>query len=110
MYTILETGGKQYRVGVGDTIDVELLGTPKGATVSFDRVLMFVGDDQQTLVGRPTLSQVKVTGEVLSDDDEDPVKGPKVTVFKFKRRKNMRRKTGHRQQYTRVKISGITVA
>lgn len=109
MYTILETGGKQYRVGVGDTIDVELLGAEKGATVSFDRVLMFVGPDQ-TLVGRPTLSQVKVTGEVLSDDDEDPVKGPKIVVFKFKRRKNMRRKTGHRQNYTRVKISGITVA
>ena len=109
MYTILETGGKQYRVGVGDTIDVELLGAEKGATVAFDRVLMFVGPDQ-TLVGRPTLPQVKVTGEVLSDDDEDPVKGPKVTVFKFKKRKNMRRKTGHRQHYTRVKISGITVS
>ena len=109
MYTILETGGKQYRVGVGDTIDVELLGEAKGTTVSFDRVLMFVGDDQ-TLVGRPTLPQVKVTGEILSDDAEEPVLGPKVTVFKFKRRKNMRRKTGHRQKYTRVKISGITVA
>lgn len=108
MYTVLETGGKQYRVGVGDTIDVELLGAEKGSTISFDRVLMFVGDGQ-TLVGRPTLAQVKVTGEVLSDDDEDPVQGPKVTVFKFKRRKNMRRKTGHRQKYTRVKISGITV-
>lgn len=108
MYTVLETGGKQYRVGVGDTIDVELLGAEKGSTISFDRVLMFV-DDGQTLVGRPTLAQVKVTGEVLSDDDEDPVQGPKVTVFKFKRRKNMRRKTGHRQKYTRVKISGITV-
>ena len=109
MYTILETGGKQYRVGVGDTIDVELLGEAKGSTVSFDRVLMFVGDDQ-TLVGRPILPQVKVTGEILSDDDEDPALGPKLTVFKFKRRKNMRRKTGHRQHYTRVKISGITVA
>lgn len=108
MYTILETGGKQYRVGVGDTIDVELLDAAIGTTVSFDRVLMLVGPDQ-TLVGRPTLSQVKVTGEILNDET-DPVKGPKITVFKFKRRKNMRRKTGHRQKYTRVKISGITVA
>ncbi len=108
MYTILETGGKQYRVGVGDTIDVELLDAAKGTTVSFDRVLMFVGPDQ-TLVGRPTLAEVKVTGEVLNDE-ADPVKGPKVMVFKFKRRKNQRRKTGHRQKYTRVKISGITVA
>jgi large subunit ribosomal protein L21 len=109
LYTILETGGKQYRVGVGDTIDVELLDAAPGATVSFDKVLMLVGPEQ-TLVGRPTLSQVTVTGEVLTDDAEDPVKGPKVTVFKFKRRKNQRRKTGHRQHYTRVRISGITVA
>jgi large subunit ribosomal protein L21 len=104
MYTILETGGKQYRVGVGDTIDVELLDAAPGATVSFDKVLMLVGPEQ-TLVGRPTLSQVTVTGEVLGEE-----MGPKLTVFKFKRRKNQRRKTGHRQHYTRVKISGITVA
>ena len=68
MYTILETGGKQYRVGVGDTIDVELLDAAQGSTVNFDRVLMLVAPDQ-TLIGRPTLPQVKVTGEVLSDDD-----------------------------------------
>jgi large subunit ribosomal protein L21 len=109
MYTILETGGKQYRVGVGDMIDVELLDAAQGSTVNFDRVLMLVAPDQ-TLIGRPLLPQVKVTGEVVSDDDADPVKGPKIVVFKFKRRKNQRRKTGHRQHYTRVKISGITVA
>jgi len=109
MYTILETGGKQYRVGVGDMIDVELLDAAQGSTVHFDRVLMLVGPDQ-TLIGRPLLSQVKVTGEIISDDDTDPVKGPKIVVFKFKRRKNQRCKTGHRQHYTRVKISGITVA
>jgi large subunit ribosomal protein L21 len=109
MYTILETGGKQYRVGVGDMIDVELLDAAQGSTVNFDRVLMLVAPDQ-TLIGRPLLSQVKVTGEVVSDDDIDPVKGPKIVVFKFKRRKNQRRKNGHRQHYTRVKISGITVA
>ena len=95
MYTILETGGKQYRVGVGDTIDVELLNAAQGSTVNFDRVLMLVAPDQ-TLIGRPTLPQVKVTGEVMSDDDTDPVKAPKIIVFKFKRRKNYRRKTGHR--------------
>ena len=109
MYTILETGGKQYRVGVGDMIDVELLDQAQGSTVNFDRVLMLVAPDQ-TLIGRPGFSQVKVTGEIISDDDTDPVKGPKIVVFKFKRRKNQRRKTGHRQHYTRVKISGITVA
>jgi large subunit ribosomal protein L21 len=103
MYSIVETGGKQYRVAVGDLIDVEVLDAAPGSTVSFDRVLMVVGPEQ-TMVGRPTLPQVKVTGEVLGEE-----KGPKLTVFRFKRRKGIRKKTGHRQHYTRVKISGITV-
>jgi len=103
MYTILETGGKQYRVSVGDLIDVEKLDAEPGATVSFDRVLMVVGE-QETLVGRPTLSQAKVTAEVVGE-----AKGPKLAIFRFKRRKNVRRKTGHRQGYTRVKIREIAV-
>ena len=103
MYTILETGGKQYRVSVGDTIDIELLDAAAGATVNFDRVLMLVGPDQ-TIVGRPTLPQVKVTGQVLGEE-----KGPKLAVFRFKKRKNVSTKTGHRQHYTRVKISDIAV-
>jgi len=103
MYTILETGGKQYRVGVGDLIDVERLDVEPGATVSFDRVLMVVGE-QGTHVGRPTLEKAKVTAEVVGE-----AKGPKVTVFRFRRRKNIRRKTGHRQGYTRVKIKEIAL-
>ena len=102
MYTVLETSGKQFKVAVGDEIDIEQVGREAGETISFDRVLMLVGDD--TLVGRPTLPQVKVTGEVVGE-----VKGPKITVFKHKRRKDYRKKTGHRQKMTRVAIRSIEV-
>jgi large subunit ribosomal protein L21 len=102
MYTVLETSGKQFKVTVGDEIDIEQVGREAGETISFDRVLMLVGDD--TLVGRPTLPQVKVTGEVVGE-----VKGPKITVFKHKRRKDYRKKTGHRQKMTRVAIRSIEI-
>ena len=102
MYTVLETSGKQFKVAVGDEIDIEQVGREAGETISFDRVLMLVGDD--TLVGRPTLPQVKVTGEVVGE-----VKGPKITVFKHKRRKDYRKKTGHRQKLTRVAIRSIEI-
>ena len=103
MYTVLEASGKQYKVAVGDVIDIEQVGRTPGETVSFDRVLMYVGDDE-TLVGRPTLPGIKVTGEVVEE-----VKGPKVIVFKHKRRKDHRKKTGHRQKMTRIRISAIDV-
>jgi large subunit ribosomal protein L21 len=103
MYTILETGGKQYRASVGDMIDIEKIEGEPGAKVAFDRVLMLVGPEQ-TIVGRPTLPQVKVTGEVIGEE-----KGPKLSVFRFKKRKNINVKTGHRQHYTRVKITEISV-
>lgn len=102
MYTVLETSGKQFKVAVGDEIDIEQVGREAGETISFDRVLMLVGDD--TLIGRPTLPQVKVTGEVVGE-----VKGPKITVFKHKRRKDYRKKTGHRQKMTRVAIRSIDI-
>ena len=101
MYTVLETSGKQYKVAVGDLIDIEQVGRTPGETIAFDRVLMYVGD-KETLVGRPTLEEVKVTGEVVGE-----VKGPKILVFKHKRRKDHRKLTGHRQKMTRVKISSI---
>jgi large subunit ribosomal protein L21 len=102
MYTVLETSGKQFKVAVGDEIDIEQVGREAGETISFDRVLMLVGED--TLIGRPTLPQVKVTGEVVGE-----VKGPKITVFKHKRRKDYRKKTGHRQKMTRVTIRSIEI-
>ena len=101
MYTVLETSGKQFKVAVGDVIDIEEVGRTPGETINFDRVLMLVSD-KETLVGKPTLPQVKVTGEILGE-----VKGPKIVVFKHKRRKDHRKKTGHRQKHTQVAIRSI---
>ena len=105
MYTVLEASGKQYKVSVGDTIDIDELDRKAGETMEFDRVLMFVGDKtDETLIGQPVLSQVKVSGEVIGE-----VKGPKITVFKHKRRKDYRKKTGHRQRMIKVAIRSIEV-
>lgn len=101
MYAIIETGGKQYRVQEGDELDVELLGQ-EGA-VMFDKVL-FVTDGTTPRIGAPHVLQCKVHAEVLGME-----KGPKVIAFKYKRRKNYRRTVGHRQKYSRVKITKIAV-
>lgn len=100
MYAIIETGGKQYRVTKGDVIDVELL-TVEGNQVEFKQVL-FLNDGSQVKVGLPNLPECTVMGELLGES-----KGPKVVAFKYKRRKNFRRKVGHRQKYSRVKITDI---
>lgn len=103
MYAVIETGGKQYRVEPGDVIDVEL--TPvsgkKVQKVKFDRVLL-VGDDEEIKVGTPVVAGAEVTGVLV-----DEVRGPKVRVFKMKRRKGYRRSRGHRQDLLRVKIDDI---
>ena len=101
MYAIIETGGKQYRVEEGDIIDVELLESEKGGNVEFKEVL-FLNDDSQAHVGTPHLKCI-VKGEVIG-----AIKGPKVIAFKYKKRKNYRRKIGHRQPYSRVKITAIS--
>ena len=100
MYAIIETGGKQMRVSEGDIIDVELLGQENGS-VEFDHVL-FINDGNTIQVGTPHLANVRVQGELLGEE-----KGPKVINFKYKRRKNYRRRVGHRQRYSRVKITKI---
>ncbi len=100
MYAIIKTGGKQYRVEKGDVIDVELLGTEEGA-VEFQEVL-FLNDGKTMQIGEPNIASCNVKGEVI-----DTIKGPKVVAFKYKRRKNYRRKVGHRQKYSRVKITEI---
>lgn len=100
MYAIIQTGGKQYRVEKGDVIKVELLGVDQGA-VDFNNVLFF-NDGKSTQIGAPNLSTCLVKGEVLGE-----VKGPKVIAFKYKRRKNYRKKIGHRQKYSEVKITDI---
>jgi large subunit ribosomal protein L21 len=99
-YAIVRTGGKQYRVHEGDEIDVELLGIESGE-VAFDEVL-FVSDGKTGRVGAPHVEGATVRGELL-----EQVKGPKVVVYKYKRRQNYQRKVGHRQKYSRVKITSV---
>jgi large subunit ribosomal protein L21 len=103
MYAVIETGGKQFRVEPGDVIDVEL--TPvsgkKTQKVMFDRVLL-VGDDKGVKVGTPVVDGAEVSGLLV-----DRVRGPKIRVFKMKRRKGYRRTQGHRQDLLRVKIDNI---
>jgi len=101
MYAIVETGGKQYRAEQGDVLEVEKLDGAVGATVTLDKVLLISGD-QGVQIGTPTLAKAKVTGEVIAQD-----RHPKIIVFKKKRRKNYRRTNGHRQSFTKLKITGI---
>lgn len=100
-YAILETGGKQYRVCEGDVIDVELIPGNQGETVTFEEILL-VSDKGLVKAGTPAVAGATVVGKVL-----DHVRGPKVFSYKYKRRKNYRRKVGHRQDYTRVEITGV---
>lgn len=100
MYAIIATGGKQYRVSEGDVIYVEKLANEAGETVAFDALL--VGGDGETKVGKPVVEGVKVEGKVVSQ-----VKGEKIVVFKYKSKKNYRRKQGHRQPYTKLEIVKI---
>ena len=100
MYAVIQTGGKQYRVSEGDTIKVEKLEGEPGAKISFDEVLLVGGDTPK--IGKPTVSGAKVSGEIVAQ-----TRGDKLIVFKFKRRKKYRRKAGHRQALTQVKITGI---
>ncbi len=101
MFAVIKTGGKQYRIKEGDILSVEKLEAEKGQLVYFDQVLL-LEDGQQVQVGTPYLEKARVAAEVLDD-----YKDEKVIVFKKKRRKGYRRKKGHRQLLTRVRISGI---
>ena len=101
MYAVIQTGGKQYRVQQGDVIFVEKLDCQAGDTVSFDSVLLVSGD-AGTKVGAPLVAGAVVEGKVL-----DQVKGKKIVVYKYKAKKNERKKQGHRQPYTKVQIEKI---
>ena len=103
MYAIIETCGKQYRVAPGDEIRVETLPGDVNAPVEFSRVLAVSKDDGEMLAG-PQAASARVTGTVTATG-----RGKKVTVFKFKRKKQYKRTIGHRQNYTQVKISEILV-
>lgn len=101
MYAVIKTGGKQYRVAEGDTLQVEKLQGEPGDEISFDQVLL-VGGGDSTKVGAPIVKGATVKAEITAQN-----RGKKIVVFKMKRRKNYRRKNGHRQPYTQIKITGI---
>jgi large subunit ribosomal protein L21 len=104
MYAVIATGGKQYRVEKDDVLRVEKIPGEVGDSVSFDKVLMYADADNVS-IGRPLLENVTVRGHIVEQD-----KAKKVIVFKFKRRKRYRRKQGHRQAFTAVKVDTIDAA
>ena len=101
MYAIIEDSGTQLRVEQGQTLEVDLRKAAPGESVTFDRVLL-VADEKGVRVGKPVIQGAKVTAEVLGQ-----TKGPKIEVFKLRRRKSSRRHTGHRQGYLRVRVTAI---
>jgi large subunit ribosomal protein L21 len=103
MYAVIETGGKQYSVQKGNVLYVEKLDVEPGDTIAFDKVLAFVTDEAR--FGTPYLDDVRVTGKVVKNG-----KAKKIMVFKYKAKKNCRRRQGHRQPYTKIEITDIGVA
>jgi large subunit ribosomal protein L21 len=101
MFAVLTTGGKQYRVEAGSELTIERVAADAGASITFDRVLL-VSDGDSVTVGTPTVAGATVTGTVLGE-----TLGPKLIVFKFKQKVKYRRRTGHRQHLTRVRIDEI---
>lgn len=104
MEAIIETGGKQYKVKEGEVIRVEKLSAEKGGQATFDKVLAVLSPDKNVF-GTPLVSGATVTATVVTQG-----RGRKIVVFKYKSKKNYRRRTGHRQSYTQVKIEKINVA
>lgn len=104
MYAVIETGGKQYRVAPGDEIKFEKLPGKPGEPVTFEKILL-TSEDNNVRIGKPYLNDSKVSGRISAQD-----KSRKILVVKFKRRKGYRRKKGHRQPFTLVKIDNIETA
>ena len=102
-YAIVEDGGKQYKAVEGATIEVDYFPAEAGEPVDLERVLMVV-EDGKVNVGKPLVTGAKVQASVVSQ-----VKGPKIVVFRYKPKKRIRRKTGHRQKYTRLQIESISL-
>jgi large subunit ribosomal protein L21 len=101
MYAVIKTGGKQYRVSEGQKLRVEKLPGSAGDKITFGEVLLVSGDTPK--IGQPLIKGASVAAEITAQ-----ARGEKLVVFKFKRRKNFRRKNGHRQLYTELKITGIS--
>ncbi len=104
MYAIMKTGGKQYKVNPGDLIKIEKIEGEVGNDFIFENILMVVDDSKNVQVGKPFLEGAKVSGVITRQ-----TKGDKIIIFKSKRRKGYKKKTGHRQLLTEVKIKEITV-
>ncbi|MGD2146312.1 MAG: 50S ribosomal protein L21 [Anaerolineae bacterium] len=103
MYAIMKSGARQYRASAGDTVRVEKLAVEPGEQIELDEVLLVV-DDGEISLGRPTVEGAKVLATVVAQE-----KGPKMTVFKYRPRTRYRRRAGHRQSYTRLRIDEIVV-
>ncbi|MEK7514978.1 MAG: 50S ribosomal protein L21 [Patescibacteria group bacterium] len=101
-FAVIQTGGKQYKVAVGDILDIEKLDAAEGSEVTFSEVLL-TADDKDIAVGQPTVEKAKVTAQVLEQG-----KGEKKMVFRFKAKTRYRKKKGHRQLFTKVKITNIS--
>jgi len=102
MYAVIETGGKQYRVKEGDIFFVEKLPGEKKSQVIFDQILLIGQEDSEAQIGAPVLSDARVACEVI-----EQFRSKKILVYKFKRRKKFRRRQGHRQNYTRLRVVEI---
>ena len=99
-YAVIRTGGKQYRVAEGDVVQVATLAGNPGEKVTFNDVLLVSGESVK--VGKPTVAGAEVSGEIVEHG-----RGPKLVVFKFRKRKRSRKKAGHRQDFTAVRITGV---
>ena len=104
MYAVIETGGKQYRITSGDTLEIERLETEAGAPVTFDRVLL-INNDGKISLGSPTVANASILADVVKH-----IRGPKKIAFKMKRRKGYHRTVGHRQELTVVKIRDMNLS
>ena len=107
MYAVIEQGSKQYKVAEGDTIDIELTGAePKAKKLVIDSVLL-IGDGEKSKIGNPFIEGAKVTASFKPTAGESVIKGEKVYPMYFRRRKNSKKRTGHRQKYLRITIDKI---
>ncbi|MEJ1959308.1 MAG: 50S ribosomal protein L21 [Nitrosomonadales bacterium] len=102
MYAVIKTGGKQYRVKQGETLKIETVAGDVGSAIVLDKVLM-VGDGDKLSVGKPLLAGASVNATIVSNGRHD-----KVTIFKMRRRKHYQKHQGHRQNYTEIRIDGIS--
>jgi large subunit ribosomal protein L21 len=103
VYAVVKSGARQYRASVGDTIVVERLPVKAGEQLELDEVLL-VADGERVEIGRPTVDGAKMLATVVAEE-----KGPKIRIFKYRPRKRYRRRAGHRQRYTRLRVDEIVV-